>query len=92
MSTPLETFNKHYQYARWFHFIHPVEKKSPVSLMYRRNITPVTMSFPCCLYPVLFLRNQQDAEKLSAEDYLPILIMQSKVEKHKTGERPDHIR
>jgi carboxylesterase len=51
MSAPLETYNKHYQYAKWFHFIHPVEKKKPVSLTYPPNITPATMNFPCCHCP-----------------------------------------
>jgi carboxylesterase len=53
MSTPIKTYNKHYQYAEFFHFFHPVEKRSLVNLTFLPNITRAITSFLCCHWAVL---------------------------------------
>lgn len=82
MSAPLETYNKHYQYAKWFHFIHPVEKKKPRKFDVPAQYYASYDEFPLLPLSSAFKEINKMQTNCLPKITCPLLIMQSTVEKH----------
>jgi carboxylesterase len=82
MSTPIKTYNKHYQYAEFFHFFHPVEKKKPRKFDVPAKYYESYNEFPLLPLGSAFREINRMPKDVLPKITCPILIMQSTVEKH----------
>ncbi len=96
MSTPIETYNKYYQYAKYYHFIHPVEKKRPRKFNVPAHYYESYDEFPLLPLSSAFTEIAKMKDYYLPKISCPILIMQSTVEKTVKPESAqiifDHVR